>query len=157
MCGGWPPQAPSKMLRLTLWKLTLLILFVTIPFLLLNLFELMKWGCLKRNRGQSVEIWLSYELFCQDRIFKKNWVSFNQMAIKSSSLNFWLSPFAWDLQLCIVWRRFHQKLRKHHYKQIKEGGWNPPLPPHNTGGINTPCLKGLRVLFAFWKLLNKYT
>ena len=32
-------------------------------------------------------------------------------------LNFWLSPFAWDLQLCIVWRWFHQNPKK-----IKEGG-----------------------------------
>ena len=52
--------------------------------------------------------------------FLKKIEDFFQMAIKSTILNFWLSP---------------------HHKKIKEGGGIQPPP--NMGGINMPCLIGL--------------
>ena len=51
------------------------------------------------------------------------------MAIKSTILNFWLCPFAWDLQPCTVWRWFHQNPQKQHIKKIRQGGQNLPPPP----------------------------
>ena len=52
---------------------------------------------------------------------------------KILNLNFWLSPFAWELQSCTVCMWFHQKPKKPHFKKIKKGGQNlpPPASPRN--------------------------
>ena len=82
------------------------------------------------------ELW---EFLSRQYCFTNLWQNF-QMVIKSSILNFWLSPFAWDLQLCIVWRWFHQNPKNLITKRLRTGG---RIRPRNRGGINMPCLIGL--------------
>ena len=60
-------------------------------------------------------------------LFFKNWPK--DFCKWHSILDFWLSPFAWDLQSCTDRKWFHQNPPKTHFKKIKQGGRICP-PPH---------------------------
>ena len=74
---GLASSGPLKNVEIDFLKIDLINFFSDTTFLLLNLFVLIKWGCLKKTWGQSVKIWPSYELFCCDTIFSqifgRNW------------------------------------------------------------------------------------
>ena len=60
---------PLKNVEIDFLKIKLITFVSDTLFLLLNLFVLIKRGCLETTRVQSVKIWLSYELFWHALIF----------------------------------------------------------------------------------------
>ena len=104
-------------------------------FLLQKPFILTKWGFLQK-KSDFTELWT----FLSRQYFFKNFQREFKIAIKSSILNFWLSSFAWDLQLCIFWRWFHQNPKNLTTK--RKGGRGGGM--RNIGEIKRLCLIGLR-------------